>query len=162
MRKTNIKSSDKVYDNKDYFCGKLLIFTIFFAWKTHTEWKILIFSHRKNIFFVCFQQFNLLSLWIKCCFLLSLGCRMFWISLYLPPCAPESDSTEERKTLWNVVVRFYWNHPITIRNDTFTRKKAFQDTDEKKLPRIQCVGVCIWDSKGCVHVINSEKNFVFL
>lgn len=124
-----------------------------FSNRNKHEWEF-IFGCEEELFayiFACFQQFNLLSsVWIKCCFLLSLGCRMFLNILHFSRPESGAKSCKRRSTTWNAV-RFYWNHPITITNDTFTRKRLFPRKN------ILWLGWVVWDSKGCSHVIDGEK-----
>lgn len=67
QRKIHLSTPNTIFDGR--------IFLLCFPWRqTNTSGIFLSFSGEKNkwrSFFLYFQQFNLLSLWMKCCFLLS-------------------------------------------------------------------------------------------
>lgn len=74
--------------------------------------------------FVCSQQFNLLSLSMKCCSLLSLRVVCFWISLHFLNWNEMKweEKCENVECCYFLLVFPYWNHPITITNDTLQGK----------------------------------------
>lgn len=112
--------------------------------------------------FVCSRQFNLLSLSMKCCSLLSLRVVCFWISLHFLNWNETKweEKCENVECCYFLLVFPYWNHPITITNDTL-QGKGFPRSEIKsegkpshwKFRGSEWVG----DSKGCILVVNSEK-----
>lgn len=105
-------------------------------------------------FFLYLQQFNLLSLRMKCCF------SYLRVLYVLNNLAFRQQQLEQGREMWNVV-RFYWNHPITITNDTL-QQKGFS-LEQKEKSRIEnSVGVRIERFEGLLYVINIEKFSSFL
>lgn len=95
---------------------------------------------------------------------------MFWISLHsfrsafsTQSGAHKSRSEEECGMLRFSCSRFfYWNHPITITNDTVTWKRLFSGGAELEASTIRWEDDEMrWDSKGCFLFLSSIPEDIF-
>lgn len=120
------------------------------------------------------RQFNLLSLWVKCCLLLISPMLVVSVVCLCIPHPAALLAIETRKLFGMFLFAFYWNHSITITNDTFTRKRLFplgagaggkKNGRRRIRPRIENpVGVRASRFEGLfrIHVIDTENFFLLL